>query len=269
MLSHLWRLITAQLAFDMRAGWNSIARAAGSDATDEDARLVMRQRTMRVARVAEDVDHVDRLCQIFARMSGLSSDLHIKGDVGCASRNHRAWLECIIEYNAIAYLPGGWIERACANQPNLFLYSEHRYNWRVRQPASDNLSQNLQHNGDASRVVRAEIGAAIAVHNAIAYNRLVPTPRRHAVHVRVQHEWFALAREQRDQVVDRVYLCNEAEAGKPLFQVCANMLFLSRRAANANEFNKRLCDLIERHGMILSILRATVPDQLYQPLCLI
>src|ERR1700730_872887 len=99
----------------MRDSGNGIARATRVDAADEYARCVVGQRTMRVLGVPKDVDDINRFRQIFARMPGFPSNFYVKSHIGSAARYDRARLEGVIKYNAIAHLPGRWIERACAN----------------------------------------------------------------------------------------------------------------------------------------------------------
>ena len=99
----------------MRRGWNGIACASGVDATDEDARLVIRKRAMRVGRFAHNLDSVDRLRQVFAWMPGSSRNLHVKGDIGCTFRNDHTGLVCIVENDAVANVPGGRIKSTCSS----------------------------------------------------------------------------------------------------------------------------------------------------------
>src|SRR5260370_33774712 len=102
---------------------------------------------MRVRSVAEDIDYIDRFRQVFARMSCFSSDLHVEGQVGCTPGNDCPGLECVIKYNAVAHVPGRWIERYRAKQPDLLLHGEHGHYRRGPPLSGPEAAQYILHNG--------------------------------------------------------------------------------------------------------------------------
>src|SRR5579883_3097453 len=102
-LARLRRLKTAQLPLDMDARGHRIARAPGGDTPKQDACLIIIQRAMRIASSAENLQGIDGLGQVFARMTCASLDFNIEGDIGRAPRNHDASLESVIEHNTLAH----------------------------------------------------------------------------------------------------------------------------------------------------------------------
>ena len=75
-----------------------------------------------------------------------------------------------------------------------------------------NARQDFQDESKAHGIVRAEIGGAIAVEDAVADDGLVAKPRRHAIHMGIEQQWLALARKSRDKVSGCVNLCGEPSA---------------------------------------------------------
>ena len=105
LLTYLRWLKAAQLAFDRDGCGDSVARAAAKNMANVDACLVVGQRAMDIVGGAKDVDGVNSLRQVFARMPGAAGDLNIEGLVGGAFGDDDTCFEGVIEDDTVGDVP--------------------------------------------------------------------------------------------------------------------------------------------------------------------
>src|SRR5215471_8303392 len=118
--------------------------------------------------MAEDLDSVDGLCQVFAGVPGAACDLHVERLVSSDLGDNNSGLESVIEDNTVSGVPGSGVESCCATKSHLFLHGKDDHQRRMGQLLLHQASQDLQDDSNASRIVGAEIRRSVAVEHTIA-----------------------------------------------------------------------------------------------------